>query len=101
VVVKVGVIKILQKEFDLCEEACVLSSYSECPADRISSRKAHASISCPVEKGEHTVEHTVELPKEIPKGICYPKMTTFKPNVSSVQLLSKSTYAATPSKMSL
>ncbi|GJE87589.1 phosphatidylglycerol/phosphatidylinositol transfer protein [Phanerochaete sordida] len=50
VVVKVGAIKILQKEFDLCEEA----------------RNAHANISCPVEKGEHTVEHTVTLPKEIP-----------------------------------
>ncbi|KAJ3559763.1 hypothetical protein NM688_g134 [Phlebia brevispora] len=52
VTVKVGVIKILQKEFDLCEEA----------------RNAHADISCPVEKGTHKVVHTVTLPKEIPKA---------------------------------
>ncbi|GJE89821.1 ML domain-containing protein [Phanerochaete sordida] len=52
VVVKVGVLKIIEKEFDLCEEA----------------RNAHANISCPVEPGLHTVEHTVTLPKEVPKG---------------------------------
>ncbi|KAI0348481.1 hypothetical protein BDW22DRAFT_1350698 [Trametopsis cervina] len=50
VTVKVGVIKILQKEFDLCEEA----------------RNADADIECPVEKGTHEVVHTVTLPKEIP-----------------------------------
>ncbi|KAI0361208.1 hypothetical protein OH77DRAFT_1391654 [Trametes cingulata] len=50
VTVKVGVIKILQKEFDICEEAS----------------KANASIQCPVEKGTHKVTQTVTLPKEIP-----------------------------------
>ncbi|KAI0080100.1 MD-2-related lipid-recognition [Panus rudis PR-1116 ss-1] len=50
VTVKVGVIKILQKEFDLCEEA----------------RNAETSVQCPVEEGEYTVTHTVTLPKEIP-----------------------------------
>jgi len=52
VLVKVGVIKLLQKQFDLCEEA----------------RKSEADIECPVEEGEHTVVHTVALPKEIPKA---------------------------------
>ncbi|KAI0830688.1 ML domain-containing protein [Trametes gibbosa] len=50
VTVKVGVIKLLQKEFDVCEEA----------------EKANASIRCPVEKGHHEVTQTVALPKEIP-----------------------------------
>ncbi|KAI8981291.1 ML domain-containing protein [Trametes punicea] len=50
VTVKVGVIKILQKEFDVCEEAL----------------KANASIQCPVKKGPHKVVQTVTLPKEIP-----------------------------------
>ncbi|KZT05952.1 uncharacterized protein LAESUDRAFT_813183 [Laetiporus sulphureus 93-53] len=50
VVVKVGAIKLLQKEFDVCEEA----------------RGANASIQCPVAEGKHQVIHTVTLPKEIP-----------------------------------
>ncbi|KAI0094745.1 ML domain-containing protein [Irpex rosettiformis] len=50
VVVKVGVIKLLQKEFDLCEEA----------------RNAEVNITCPIEKGLYNVKHTVTLPKEIP-----------------------------------
>ncbi|KAK7007794.1 ML domain-containing protein [Favolaschia claudopus] len=50
VTVKVGRIKILQREFDICEEAL----------------KANASVTCPVEKGEYTVTQTVELPREIP-----------------------------------
>ncbi|KAI0639779.1 ML domain-containing protein [Trametes polyzona] len=54
VTVKVGVIKILQKEFDICEEA----------------QKANASIQCPVEKGNHKVVQSVTLPKEIPPGMC-------------------------------
>ncbi|KAH9849721.1 ML domain-containing protein [Lenzites betulinus] len=50
VTVKVGVIKLLQKEFDVCEEA----------------EKANATIQCPVNKGHHEVVQTVTLPKEIP-----------------------------------
>ncbi|KAK0465094.1 ML domain-containing protein [Desarmillaria tabescens] len=50
VTVKLGLIKLLQKSFDLCEEA----------------RNANASITCPVEPGPYTVKHTVSLPKEIP-----------------------------------
>ncbi|KAI0721253.1 ML domain-containing protein [Cerioporus squamosus] len=50
VTVKAGVIRLLHKEFDICEEA----------------RNANASIQCPVEKGTHKVVQTVTLPKEIP-----------------------------------
>ncbi|KAJ7645161.1 ML domain-containing protein [Mycena polygramma] len=50
VTVKIGRIKLLQKTFDVCEEAL----------------KANASVTCPVEEGEYKVEQTVALPKEIP-----------------------------------
>ncbi|KJA29157.1 hypothetical protein HYPSUDRAFT_61189 [Hypholoma sublateritium FD-334 SS-4] len=52
VTVKLGLIKILQKTFDICEEA----------------RTNNASIQCPVSEGTHIVEQTVALPKEIPKA---------------------------------
>ncbi|KLT39230.1 vacuole protein [Cutaneotrichosporon oleaginosum] len=52
VTVKLGLIKLLQKQFDLCEEA----------------RNANASVQCPVEKGDYTVVQKVDLPKEIPKA---------------------------------
>ncbi|KAF8807482.1 hypothetical protein BYT27DRAFT_7256079 [Phlegmacium glaucopus] len=48
--VKLGLIKLLQKRFDLCEEA----------------RKANATVQCPVKPGSYHVEHTVALPEEIP-----------------------------------
>jgi len=50
VTVKLGLIKLLHKTFDVCEEA----------------RKSDADIQCPVEKGEYDVSQTVALPKEIP-----------------------------------
>jgi hypothetical protein len=50
VTVKLGLVKILQTQLDICEEA----------------RKANASIQCPVETGEYTVSETIALPKEIP-----------------------------------
>ncbi|KAL7423150.1 Phosphatidylglycerol/phosphatidylinositol transfer protein [Cryptotrichosporon argae] len=52
VTVKLGLIKLLQKRFDVCEEA----------------RNANASVQCPVAPGPYAVEQTVELPKEIPKA---------------------------------
>ncbi|KAI0067734.1 hypothetical protein BV25DRAFT_1876416 [Artomyces pyxidatus] len=52
VTVKLGLIKLLQKQFDLCEEA----------------RKADTTVQCPVEEGSYTVVQTVELPKEIPQA---------------------------------
>ncbi|KIM67245.1 hypothetical protein SCLCIDRAFT_1210755 [Scleroderma citrinum Foug A] len=52
VVVKLGLIKLLQKTFDVCEEA----------------RTANASVQCPVEEGRYTVVQSVVLPKEIPRA---------------------------------
>ncbi|KAJ6467726.1 ML domain-containing protein [Mycena sanguinolenta] len=51
VLVKVGRIKLLQKTFDLCEEA----------------HNANASVTCPVAPGPYSIVQTVELPKEVPK----------------------------------
>lgn len=33
------------------------------------SRKADATVQCPIEPGEYEVVQTVALPKEIPRGI--------------------------------
>jgi len=52
VTVKLGLIKLLSKRFDVCEEA----------------RSANVSIQCPVEEGKYTVSQTVALPKEIPRA---------------------------------
>ncbi|KAH7883673.1 ML domain-containing protein [Phlebopus sp. FC_14] len=52
VTVKLGLIKLLTKRFDVCEEA----------------RAANASIQCPVQKGDYLVSQTVALPKEIPQA---------------------------------
>ncbi|KIM48128.1 hypothetical protein M413DRAFT_439848 [Hebeloma cylindrosporum] len=52
VTVKLGLVKLLHKRFDVCEEA----------------RAANASVRCPVQPGPYTVEQTVALPKEIPKA---------------------------------
>ncbi|WWD18444.1 phosphatidylglycerol/phosphatidylinositol transfer protein [Kwoniella shandongensis] len=52
VTVKLGLIKLLQKQFDVCEEA----------------RNNNATVQCPVQPGPYSVAQTVELPKEIPKA---------------------------------
>ncbi|KAG8752992.1 Phosphatidylglycerol/phosphatidylinositol transfer protein [Ceratobasidium sp. 428] len=52
VTVKLGLIKLLKKQFDICEEA----------------RNANATIQCPIAAGEHKVVQTVALPKEIPRA---------------------------------
>ncbi|GJJ75634.1 hypothetical protein EMPS_07992 [Entomortierella parvispora] len=48
--VKVGVIKLLTKELDFCEESVKVDK------------------PCPLLAGEQTLKHSVELPKEIPPG---------------------------------
>ncbi|CAG8445430.1 6585_t:CDS:2 [Scutellospora calospora] len=48
--VKMGLIRLLQKKLDLCEQV-----------EKVNKE-------CPLEKGEQTLQHTVELPKEIPPG---------------------------------
>ncbi|KLO20167.1 MD-2-related lipid-recognition [Schizopora paradoxa] len=50
--VKVGAIKILTKEIDICEEA----------------RNSDMELQCPVKEGDYTVKQTAQLPKEIPPG---------------------------------
>lgn len=52
VLVKFGLIKLIQRRFDLCELA----------------EENNASVQCPVEPGPLTITETVELPKEIPPG---------------------------------
>ncbi|KAF7966655.1 hypothetical protein HWV62_37549 [Athelia sp. TMB] len=52
VTVKLGLIKLLHKQFDLCQEA----------------REAQADVQCPVEAGDYEVSQTVALPKEIPQA---------------------------------
>ncbi|KAH9483498.1 Phosphatidylglycerol/phosphatidylinositol transfer protein [Psilocybe cubensis] len=50
VIVKVGLINIIKKNYDICEEA----------------RKANATVQCPVLPDSYTISHTVALPKDIP-----------------------------------
>ncbi|KAJ2914859.1 hypothetical protein MD484_g5551, partial [Candolleomyces efflorescens] len=52
VTVKLGLVKLLEKTFDVCDEA----------------RNANATVQCPVEVGPYVVEQTVALPKEIPRA---------------------------------
>ncbi|KAJ7655915.1 ML domain-containing protein [Mycena rosella] len=52
ITVKLGLIKLIQKTFDVCEEA----------------RNANVSVRCPVAKGTYEVKHTVKLPNEIPRA---------------------------------
>jgi len=48
--VKIGVIKLLNGQFDLCEDAL----------------DQNPAVQCPVEEGDYEVQHTVELPNDIP-----------------------------------
>ncbi|KAJ3737145.1 ML domain-containing protein [Lentinula guzmanii] len=66
VTVKLGLIKLLSKTFDVCEEAYVLSVLIYIQTSSLRSRNANASVQCPVEKGQYVVSQTVDLPKEIP-----------------------------------
>ncbi|KAN0064023.1 hypothetical protein ACQY0O_003629 [Thecaphora frezii] len=50
VVVKLGLIKLLSREFDICEEA----------------RANNAELQCPLTPGDYELSHTVFLPREIP-----------------------------------
>ncbi|KAB5592652.1 ML domain-containing protein [Ceratobasidium theobromae] len=52
VTVKLGRVKLLHKEFDICEEA----------------RNNNVTIQCPVEPGEYEIVQTVQLPKETPRA---------------------------------
>ncbi|KAF8514485.1 MD-2-related lipid-recognition domain-containing protein [Gautieria morchelliformis] len=52
VTVKLGLIKLLSKTFDICEEA----------------KNANATLQCPVEPGDYDVVQKVALPWEIPRA---------------------------------
>ncbi|CAO3670481.1 unnamed protein product [Rhizopus stolonifer] len=52
--VKLGLIKLIHKTFDICEE--------------LRNHKDEVDIQCPIEKGPLKVFQTVTLPKEIPPG---------------------------------
>jgi len=52
VTVKIGLIKLLHKQYDICEEA----------------QSINATVRCPVERDNYVVTQTVALPKEIPKA---------------------------------
>ncbi|EST08603.1 MD-2-related lipid-recognition domain protein [Kalmanozyma brasiliensis GHG001] len=52
VVVKLGLIRLLARRFDVCEQA----------------REANAEIQCPISAGDYELEQTVALPREIPPG---------------------------------
>ncbi|KZT43803.1 hypothetical protein SISSUDRAFT_1057339 [Sistotremastrum suecicum HHB10207 ss-3] len=53
VAVKLGLLKLLTRTFDLCEEA----------------RENDAEVQCPIEAGYYEVSQTVALPKEIPPAV--------------------------------
>jgi len=83
VTVKLGLIKLLQKRFDLCEEAYVVLSFL--PYGQLTSlrRNANATVQCPVEPGSYHVTHTVALPKEIPPGeLVNPSLLEQSPHAS-------------------
>ena len=67
VTVKLGLIKLLQKQFDICEEAYVLLYFCRGEANEISAN-ANSTVQCPVKPANYKISQTVELPKEIPKG---------------------------------
>ncbi|CAO1618894.1 unnamed protein product [Parajaminaea phylloscopi] len=50
VTVKIGLIKLLSKQFDICEEA----------------RNNDVAVKCPVQPGEYEITQVVALPREIP-----------------------------------
>ncbi|KAG9120753.1 Phosphatidylglycerol/phosphatidylinositol transfer protein [Ceratobasidium sp. 392] len=76
VTVKLGLIKLMHKQFDICEEA----------------RNNNVTVQCPVEPGEYEVVQTVTLPKETPKAKFNIKVEGFtseesaEPNMVSLQL---------------
>ncbi|KAI8637055.1 ML domain-containing protein [Parasitella parasitica] len=54
VIVKIGVVQLLRKTFDICDE--------------LHKHEDDVALQCPIEKGDLTVTQKITLPKEIPKG---------------------------------
>ena len=73
VTVKLGLIKLLTKRFDVCEELSVtqptFNGTSEADMRIIFLRdNADADLQCPIKPDEYKIEQTVALPAEIPRG---------------------------------
>ncbi|KAG1057750.1 hypothetical protein G6F43_000430 [Rhizopus delemar] len=54
VTVKLGLVKLLRKTFDICEE--------------LEKHKDEVDIQCPIEKGNFKLVQSIKLPREIPRG---------------------------------
>ncbi|CAG8786050.1 36874_t:CDS:2, partial [Racocetra persica] len=76
-IVKFGMIKLLQKRLDLCEQV------------------EKVDKTCPLEEGKQTLEHTVELPKEIPPGKYFVDVQVYTPDNRRIACL-KATAAFRP-----
>lgn len=78
VVVKLGLIKLIQKRFDICDELCVhlltqasfdLNGIIQLTSIWTCRDNTNATLKCPIEAGEHQIVQVVDLPAEIPKGM--------------------------------
>ncbi|KAF9094884.1 Phosphatidylglycerol/phosphatidylinositol transfer protein [Mortierella sp. GBA35] len=68
-IVKVGLIKLLTKELDFCEESVKIDK------------------PCPLKAGEQYLKHDVELPKEIPPGKYFVNVKVRNPDDKQVTCL--------------
>ncbi|KAK3840199.1 MAG: putative phosphatidylglycerol/phosphatidylinositol transfer protein [Linnemannia elongata] len=68
-IVKVGLIKLLTKELDFCEESAKIDK------------------PCPLKKGQQFLHHEVELPKEIPPGKYFVNVKVRNPDDKQVTCL--------------
>lgn len=75
--VKLGLIKLLTKRFDLCEELSVFGSHTALAPGKLPeltfglcdcSANINSSLACPIDPGVYSFTHTVALPNEIPRG---------------------------------
>ena len=70
--VKLGIIKLVERRFDLCDEAYVSSASPSSDlivnARAICSQKDNYEVTCPVKRGTYTVKKSFTLPPEVPKG---------------------------------
>ncbi|KAI8888984.1 hypothetical protein K501DRAFT_282586 [Backusella circina FSU 941] len=54
VVVKLGVVTLIKKRFDICDE--------------LYKHKDDVKLQCPITKGDHTIVQKIQLPKETPRA---------------------------------
>ncbi|ODV60622.1 ML domain-containing protein [Ascoidea rubescens DSM 1968] len=81
--VRYGYVKLVNQEFDLCEQI------------------ENVDMSCPITKGPRTIKKVVELPKEIPPGKYTVKAQAFTDEDEYITCLTASvTFAIPPPKLS-